>query len=64
MKKIIRLNESELVSLVKRTIMENNEDIDIEKIIGTYKGENPFIKDLQHNKIFKGYYLTQKEIEI
>jgi len=63
MKKIIRLNESELVSLVKRTIMENNEDIDIEKIIGTYKGENPFIKDLQHNKIFKGYYLTQKEIE-
>ena len=62
MKKIIRLTESELVSLVKRTIMENNQDDNIEKMIGTYKGENPIIKGLQH-KIFGGYDLNNKDIE-
>lgn len=61
MKKIIRLSESELVSLVKRTIMENNQNIDVEKMVGTYKGENSTIKRLQH-KIFSGYDLTDEEI--
>jgi hypothetical protein len=44
MKKIIRLTESELVSLVKRTIMEDDKmKLDIQSDILTYQGTN---KDL------------------
>jgi len=44
MKKIIRLTESELVSLVKRTIMEDNTTL-LDKIMA-YQGDNQFLKNL------------------
>jgi len=48
MKKIIRLTESELVSLVKRTIMEDNkDDYSIQSDIITYQGNNKDILKLQ-----------------
>ena len=49
MKKIIRLSESELVSLVKRTIMEDNEDsISTQSDILTYQGTNKDLLKLQN----------------
>jgi hypothetical protein len=64
MKRKILLSESNLVSLVKFIIKETSEDMDIEKIVGTYKGNNPIIKDLQFNKIYKGINLTDEDIKI
>jgi hypothetical protein len=61
MKKIIRLSESELVSLVKRTIMEDNKKDDIVTKVGYYKGKNPFLLSL-YLKTYDGYNLTDEEI--
>jgi len=61
MKKIIRLTESELVSLVKRTIMEDNKRDVIEKKVGFYKGKNPILMSL-YSKTYNGYDLTDEEI--
>ena len=61
MKKIIRLTESELVSLVKRTIMENNQDTNIEDLIMKYEGNAGFMKKMKE-LIGNGKKLTDNQI--
>jgi hypothetical protein len=62
MKKIIRLTESELVSLVKRTIMEDNQSKNVEEIIRNYDGSVGFIKSLK-DYLLRNKQLSQSQIE-
>jgi len=59
MKKIIRLYESELVSLVKNIIMESTEKLDFWQTLSNYSGQHPTIIDIK-NKSKRGD-LTPKQ---